>query len=77
MTLTIEEFQEVPGKGPSCAVGKLALPPDDMVVFLEAMERPDILSTVISRTLRAHGYDVSASSIQRHRRGGCACKRYA
>lgn len=66
------------GGGRCSVVGLLAVLTDkEQAAFEEALAKPptQMPSTVIAERLQAHGHDISASSIQRHRRGACLCRR--
>lgn len=51
--------------------------PKDRADVEEALEDATIPATVINRVLRDAGYDLDpkGESVQRHRRGDCACPR--
>jgi hypothetical protein len=51
-----------------------ALPAADREGLRAALADPARPSTWIAAVLRANGHDVSAGSVQRHRRGGCRCR---
>lgn len=63
-------------KGASCTVavllGKQA--PAERRDFLAALADTGIPATVIERGLKAYGTPVGTGSVQRHRRGACACR---
>ena len=69
-------------KGSRCAVAAVLIDLDktdpkgaEALRAVLAMSQEQMPSTVIERRLRAAEHVVSATSIQRHRRGACACQR--
>lgn len=80
MSLTEDLLAPAPGGGSGrCSVaGLLAVLTDkERAAFEEAMAKPQtqMPATVIADRLQKHDHDISASSIQRHRRGACLCPR--
>ena len=63
-------------KGPPCSVSLLLedLNDEDRAAVIEAMADAKIPSTAIDRALLKEGYRVGSHSLQRHRRGECACE---
>lgn len=50
-----------------------SLPAQDRADVVAALADPAIAATAIAKVLQARGHAVSASSLQRHRRGACLC----
>lgn len=63
-------------KGPPCAIsvilGRLA--DSDAASLREALSNGDIAHTTIYRVLTDNGFNLSINTVQRHRRGECACE---
>lgn len=63
-------------KGPPCAIsvilGRLA--DSDATSLREALADSDIAHTTIYRVLIDNGFSLSINTVQRHRRGECACE---
>lgn len=67
---------EVIGHGPNCSVAELlGRLPKDLVGDLNEALASAVPATAISRALVKLGHDMSASPLQRHRRGDCSCGR--
>lgn len=66
-----------PRKGPPCTIATLydTMPADKAAVLRELLARhhSQTPGTTIARTVQAEGYHVSHETVQRHRRGDCAC----
>jgi hypothetical protein len=64
-------------KGPDCAFVGIykALQKPDADDLRDALARPEISSTVISRVLGKQGQRVQSQTVGRHRRGECSCER--
>jgi predicted metallopeptidase len=71
----LKEAQRTSIRGPRCAFKNVydKLSKDDAVVLSEWIHNMEIPATVISVALRAEGHQVSADSVQRHRRRVCRC----
>jgi len=63
-------------RGPRCTMGLAieAMNEKDREDTLAALAEPGILGTAISRVLKAHGFDVGADTVNRHRRRVCSCE---
>ncbi len=63
------------GAGTVCATGTLLtkVDPDIAAEIVEAFADPDILTVAIAESLKDIGYDISSSSVGRHRHGKCKC----
>lgn len=70
-----------PGTAP-CKIGRMLtgteMPAEDQKILVAELERPrDATSWLTSRTivsaLMAEGYDVSETTVNKHRRGDCTC----
>ena len=67
----------------TCKVGTLleTLPPKDVDVLARILSVPEsdparVPNSQIGKILREEGHDVSNSSVDRHRRGDCGCKKF-
>jgi cytochrome c553 len=71
----LHEAQRSSIRGPRCAFRTVyeKLGKDDAQVLSEWISNLEIPATVISVALRAEGHQVSADSVQRHRRRVCRC----
>ena len=60
-------------KGPRCSVCSLLarIDPTDGKILREALADSSYTHNGIARALRAEGYNVSASTLSRHRKGEC------
>lgn len=70
------------GAGLPCKIGSVLkgnkLTPEERAKLIEVLEVPvgvhsRLSNVTIARALRDEGYDVSDSSVNKHRRGGCRC----
>ncbi len=61
--------------GPKCMIGHLlaTLPPDDVKVLTAWLADQLLMSTAITRALRADGHQVATEAVPRHRRHECRC----
>jgi hypothetical protein len=59
--------------GSQCVVCQVVslLPPEDVEALTAALESRRMSAPMICRALQESGYDVSAGSLRRHRRGEC------
>lgn len=59
----------------SCGVKSLLpeLPPDDRDAITEALDNSRLPATAIQRALANNGFEIGIATLQRHRRGACAC----
>lgn len=76
MTLDLEAMrQKSKPARPRCTFGIVAeqLDADDLAVVDAAMSDPGITGTAIAEVLRGEGHDITATTVQRHRRGECSC----
>lgn len=65
------------GKGPNCTVAVLlaTLPPGLLEKFKRHLAG-DTKGATLARSMTTLGYRIRQDSIQRHRRGACACDRH-
>lgn len=61
--------------GPKCRVALLRanLDKKDLAVLEDALASAGVSTSAIVTALRSEGHDIARSSIERHRRGDCAC----
>jgi len=73
----VREAQAAHRKGLPCSVSVAleGLQGEDRKDFEEALADESIYGSTLSRVLKARGFVVPQESIQRHRRGVCACPR--
>jgi cytochrome c553 len=71
----LQEAQRSSIRGPRCAFRSVyeKLEKQDAETLAEWINNLEIPATVISVALRAEGHQVSADSVQRHRRRVCRC----
>lgn len=62
--------------GPSCKIAQLlsSLDEEDRAGLIIAFQDLGITTTAIYKGLRRAGYDISQSTVARHRRGDCTCE---
>lgn len=71
-----QDLSEFEGPGVvRCPLALAELPDEQASKLAAAMASPRIKGTRIAAVLNGWGHKVSADSIQRHRRGACACGR--
>jgi hypothetical protein len=72
----IQNEQGTAKHGPHCMVCKTLeiMSPKDSADLATALDDHSLYGTVIARTLKKSGYDISHYQIQRHRRRECAKK---
>lgn len=75
MSLRDEVMAQKREQHPLCRVKVVsaALPEEDAKELAEMLADPLIRSTWIVRALRARGFEIGESSVERHRSGGCRC----
>ncbi len=75
MSLADALARELTPPGPKCSVAYMMkrLDPSDLATFTTALANADITAAAISRALRNVGEEVSAFSVNRHRKGECSC----
>jgi len=61
-------------KGPTCEVERFYVHKPELAVQLREALEADVQSTAIARALKNRGIDLSAHTIQRHRRRQCRCQ---
>lgn len=63
-------------KGPPCAISVILdrLADPDAESLRDALGNGEIAHTVIYRVLTDNGFNLSINTVQRHRRGECACE---
>lgn len=66
---------DVPVRGPECSISILMgkLDAKEQAALIAALQNPAKPNTFIARVLRDEGYNISATTVGRHRRGDCAC----
>ena len=60
-------------KGPNCSVDRLYQYRPDLAAELAEALTADVTATSISAALKRRGVEISAETLQRHRRAACAC----
>lgn len=62
-------------RGPSCTLGQIRaeLPPDELAFLDEILADRSASASRIARALAKIGQPVRPQTVQRHRRGDCAC----
>lgn len=75
MSLADALARELTPPGPKCAVDYLMkrLDPDDLATLTKALRTKGVTAAAISRAVRNVGEEVSAFSVNRHRKGECSC----
>lgn len=63
------------GRGATCTVGEYldGLDTADRAEIQEVMQDDKYTSTAIAKALVARGFNTSATTVMRHRRGDCKC----
>lgn len=63
--------------GTPCTVKEVleSLEKNDREDLEKALEDRSIMGTSITNVLKRRGFNISAHTVQRHRRGGCSCDR--
>lgn len=67
-----------PGGRVKCKVAEMLdkLPTSDVDIQVrEALKSEKVTGSALATVMRAEGFDISAYSVRRHRRGECACGR--
>jgi hypothetical protein len=62
-------------KGPACWRESLPLTDEQEAKITAALDEPTITSVAIAKVLRAWGYELTGTTVARHRRGACGCGR--
>jgi hypothetical protein len=73
---SLEAEKAASRKGPPCgmAVVESRLDPDDLAALHEFLaDRDNVTTAAIYRALAGDGHSVGKNTIERHRRGECAC----
>lgn len=72
-TSEVEESSKKKGSG--CTVGIFLRKLDKMsrIQVENALSRPELTTSAISRALRNRGSELSDFTVRRHRRGDCSC----
>lgn len=80
----LAEIQEAEAEhytgGTPCSIKGIldSLEPDDAKALVQAFNDPSIKGTTISKVLKGRGFAAATPhTVQRHRRGGCACENQA
>lgn len=75
MTVDVSEFETASlRQGPVCTFASLSFTPEQKAKLdLVIDHRPDITTAAIYRVLKGWGYNVSDTTIARHRRRECHC----
>ena len=60
-------------KGPPCAVESLYIHKPELAAQMREALASEVKATAIAAALKARGVDITAHTIQRHRRGECRC----
>ena len=62
-------------KGPPCSMAAIiaALDTADLAALNHALNNPGATSAAITRALQMEGHKVTVFTLNRHRKGGCAC----
>lgn len=70
-------IEAVTRRGPPCTVSLLLadLGKDDHAALVDALAHPTLTTAAISRALLREGHRINAATLQRHRKGECACAR--
>ena len=73
----VEQAQSEHRVGGICGVRRVLerLDPADAEELRVAMDDPAVMHSVLSRVLKARGFDVADQTISRHRSGTCRCPR--
>jgi hypothetical protein len=67
----IKQYQK--RKGPSCGVVAAEISAEIRAQFDAAALHPNITSGALAKWLASKGYEISKSTVQRHRRSECRC----
>ncbi len=73
---TLEAEKAASRKGPLCgvAVVESRLDPDDLAALREFLaDRDNVTTAAITRALASDGHRIGKNTVERHRRGECAC----
>ncbi len=75
MSLADALAHEMKAPGPKCSVAYTLnrLGPDDLATFSAALADKDVTAAALSRALKSISENVSAFSLNRHRKGDCGC----